>query len=130
MPEFLLEIGVEEMPASWLPGLTEQMRTRFSEIAAREHLAPQAVASYSTPRRLIVTGQIEARQPDREDRVWGPSLKIARDAAGAWTGAATGFAKKSGVSVDQLQQAPKDPAAPSEINLLHVKRIAGREARD
>ena len=33
MPEFLLEIGVEEMPASWLPGLTEQMRQRFTELA-------------------------------------------------------------------------------------------------
>jgi len=130
VPEFLLEIGVEEMPASWLPGLTEQMRQRFAEIAQKEHLAPQSVASYSTPRRLIVTAQMEARQPDREDKVWGPSLKVARDAAGAWTGAATGFAKKNGVSVDQLQQAPKDPAAPSEINLLHLKRTAGRDARE
>jgi glycyl-tRNA synthetase beta chain len=130
VPEFLLEIGVEEMPASWLPGLTEQMRQRFSEIAAREHLDPQAVASYSTPRRLIVTAQVAARQADREDKVWGPSLKVARDATGAWTGAATGFAKKSGVSVDQLQQAPKDPGAPAELNLFHVKRTAGRDARE
>jgi glycyl-tRNA synthetase beta chain len=130
VPEFLLEIGVEEMPASWLPGLTEQLRQRSSEIAAREHLGPQGVASYSTPRRLIVTTQIDARQPDREDKVWGPSLKVARDAAGAWTGAAQGFARKSGVSIDQLQQAPKDPATPAEIHLLHVKRIAGRDARE
>jgi glycyl-tRNA synthetase beta chain len=129
VPEFLLEIGVEEMPASWLPGLTEQMRQRLAEIAQREHLAPQAVASFSTPRRLIVTAQIEARQPDREDEVWGPSLKVARDAAGTWTGAAHGFAKKSGVSIDQLQQAPKDPATPAEIHLLHVKRTTGRDAR-
>ncbi|HEV7500831.1 MAG TPA: glycine--tRNA ligase subunit beta, partial [Vicinamibacteria bacterium] len=120
----------EEIPASWLPGLTEQMRQRFSEIATREYLGPQAVASYSTPRRLIVTAQLETRQADREDKVWGPSLKVARDAAGAWTGAATGFAKKSGVPVDQLLQAPKDPAAPAEIHLFHVKRTAGRDARE
>ncbi|HEU0093605.1 MAG TPA: glycine--tRNA ligase subunit beta [Vicinamibacteria bacterium] len=130
MPEFLFETGVEEMPASWLPGLTEQMRQRFSEIAEREHLAPQSVASFSTPRRLIVTGQIMARQPDREDKVWGPAAKIARDAAGNWTKAAEGFAKKNGVAVDQLQQAPRDPAVPAELNLLHVKRTAGRDARD
>jgi len=130
VPEFLLEIGVEEMPASWLPGLTDQMRQRFAEIAAREHLGPQAVASYSTPRRLIVTGQMEARQPDREDKVWGPAAKIAKDAAGNWTKAAEGFAKKNGVAVDQLQQAARDPAAPAELNLLHVKRTAGRDARD
>ena len=121
---------MEEMPAGWLPGLTEQLRQRFHELAEREHLEPRDMASYSTPRRLVVTGQVLARQSDREDKVWGPSLEVARDGAGAWTNAALGFARKSGVAVDQLQQAPKDPAAPGEINLLHVKRTAGRDARE
>src|SRR4029450_6753460 len=85
--EFLLEIGVEEMPASWLPGLTEQMRQRFSDLAQAALLVPERVQSFSTPRRLVVTGQIVARQADREETVWGPSLKVARDASGAWTGA-------------------------------------------
>src|SRR5687767_10692497 len=107
VPELVLEVGVEEMPASWLPGLTEQLRQRFQELAQREHLGPEGIASYSTPRRLVVTGQIAARQADREDKVWGPSLKVARDASGSWTKAAEGFAKKSGVAVDQLQQAPR-----------------------
>jgi glycyl-tRNA synthetase beta chain len=106
------------------------MRQRFAEIALREHLAPQGVASFSTPRRLIVTAQMEARQPDREDKVWGPAAKIAKDAAGNWTKAAEGFARKNGVAVDQLQQAPRDPAAPAELNLLHVKRTAGRDTRE
>jgi glycyl-tRNA synthetase beta chain len=130
MAEILIEIGVEEMPASWLPGLTEQVRHRFAELAEREHLGPQETASYSTPRRLVVTAQVQARQADREERVWGPSLKVARDAAGAWTGAAHGFAKKSGIAVDQLQQAPKDPSAPADVNLLHLKRTPGRDARE
>jgi glycyl-tRNA synthetase beta chain len=130
VPEYLLELGVEEMPASWLPGLTEQLRQRFHELAEREHLQPQAIASYSTPRRLVVTGQLAARQADREDKVWGPAVKIAKDSAGNWTRAAEGFAKKSGVPVDQLQQAPKDPAAPAELSLLHVRRTAGRDARE
>jgi glycyl-tRNA synthetase beta chain len=130
VPEFLLEIGVEEMPASWLPGLTEQMRQRFAEIAQASLLVPERVQSFSTPRRLGVTGHVAAGQADREETVWGPSLKVARDAAGAWTGAATGFAKKNAVAVDQLQQAPKDPAAPEEVHLLHVKRTAGRDARE
>jgi glycyl-tRNA synthetase beta chain len=128
VPEVLLEIGVEEMPAGWLPGLTEQMRQRFAELALREHLAPEGVASYSTPRRLVVTGQVLARQADREEKVWGPSLKVARDAAGNWTGAAHGFAKKTGVTPDQLQQAPKDPSAPGDLHLLSIKRTTGREA--
>jgi glycyl-tRNA synthetase beta chain len=128
--ELLLEVGVEEMPAGWLPGLTEQLRQRFTELAQREHLCPEAIASYSTPRRLVVTGQVAPRQPDREEDVWGPALRIAKDAAGNWTKAAEGFAKKSGVAVDQLEQAPKDPASPSDLHLLHVKRTAGRDARE
>ena len=41
--------------------------------------------------------------------MWGPSLKAAKDASGAWTGAAQGFAKKNGVAVTELQQGAKDP---------------------
>ena len=59
--------------------------------------------------------------------MWGPSVKVARDAAGAWTGAAQGFAKKSGVRPDDLQQAPKDPAG-GDVYLFHVKKTAGRAA--
>jgi len=125
-----LEIGVEEMPASWLPGLTEQMRQRFAELAQAALLVPERVQSFSTPRRLVVTGQVASRQADREETVWGPSLKVARDASGTWTGAASGFAKKSGASVDQLQQGAKDPAAPNDVYLFFVRKTTGRETRE
>ena len=130
MPEFLLEIGCEELPAAWLPGLTEQLARRLEEAAAGEHLEPAGVRSCSTPRRLIVRADLLGRQPDRDERAWGPSLKVARDAAGAWTGAANGFAKKSGVPVDQLQQGAKDAAAPDELYLFSVRKTAGRPSRD
>ena len=124
MAEFLLEIGVEEMPASWLAGLTEQMRDRFVELARREHLVPEVVEAASTPRRLAVTGHVPPRQPDMEDPVWGPAAKIAKDAAGNWTKAAEGFARKLGISVDQLQFALKG----SEEYAFYVKRIPGRDS--
>ena len=62
--------------------------------------------------------------------MWGPSLKVARDAAGAWTGAAQGFARKSGVRPEDLQQAPKDPAAPDDVYLLALKKTPGRPAAE
>ena len=127
MPELLLEIGFEEMPAPWLPGLAEQMRQRFGELAAAEHLAPSGTRVMATPRRLVLSSTVEARQPDREEKVWGPSLKVARDASGAWTGAAQGFAKKTGVAPDALQHAPKDPAG-GDVYLFHLKKTAGRAA--
>jgi glycyl-tRNA synthetase beta chain len=124
--ELLVEIGFEEMPAPWLPGLAEQMRARFLEAAARESLeAPDALVAY-TPRRLVLRAEVPARQPDREEPVWGPSLKVAKDAAGKWTGAALGFAKKNAVAVEELAEGARDPAKPGERNLLHVRKVAGR----
>jgi len=90
--ELLLEVGFEEMPAPWLPGLAEQLRARLLEAASREFLEARDAAVAYTPRRLVLRADVPLRQPDREEPVWGPSLKVARDAAGKWTGAAHGFA--------------------------------------
>jgi glycyl-tRNA synthetase beta chain len=126
MPEFLLEIGFEEMPAPWLEGLGRQLAQRLAEAASREFLDPKDVLVQWTPRRLVARLDVLARQPDREEPVWGPSLKAAKDASGAWTGAAQGFAKKNGVAVSELRQGAKDPSKPNETFLLHVRKIAGR----
>lgn len=126
MPELLVEIGFEEMPAPWLPGLAEQLRTRFVDAAAREFLEAKDTAAAWTPRRLVLRADLPARQADREEPVWGPALKVAKDASGAWTAAAQGFAKKNGVAVDALLQKPKDETKPGELNLLFVRKVAGR----
>ena len=102
MPEFLFEIGCEELPAAWLSGLTEQLGRRFAEAAGREHLAPSELRALATPRRLVVAARVLERQADREERAWGPALTLARDAAGRWTKAAEGFARKSGTEPEQL----------------------------
>ena len=74
--ELLLEIGCEELPASWLPELTNQV----GEIVAaqlREHrLAPESpVEAFSTPRRLTVRiVRIPERQIDLEELVNGPPV--------------------------------------------------------
>jgi glycyl-tRNA synthetase beta chain len=126
VPELLLEIGFEEMPAPWLEGLAGQLSQKLHEAAAREFLDPKDVLVQWTPRRLVTRLDVLARQPDRDEPVWGPSLKVAKDASGAWTGAAQGFAKKNAVAVTDLQQAAKDRSKPNELSLLFVKKIAGR----
>ncbi len=125
MPEFLLEIGFEEMPAPWLAGLTDQLRERFAEIAARDHLSPAVVEAWATPRRLVLSADLPGRQPDREEMVFGPSLKVARD-AGHWTKAAEGFARKQGATVESLEEAEKG----GERYVAFRKRTAGRDARE
>jgi glycyl-tRNA synthetase beta chain len=126
LAELLVEVGFEEMPAPWLPGLAEQLRRHFVEAAAREFLEAKDAAVAWTPRRLVLHAQLDARQSDREEPVWGPALKVATDASGSWTAAAHGFAKKNGVAVEALQQKPKDASKPAELNLLFVKKFAGR----
>src|SRR5688500_5796537 len=128
MSELLLEIGFEEMPASWLPGVAAQARTLAERLLAEQHLSPSALAVTFTPRRLVIAATVAARQADREERVWGPSLKVARDASGAWTAAAQGFAKKAGAPLDTLERAAKDPRKPDDLALYVVKRTAGQDA--
>ena len=128
--ELLLEVGCEEIPAAWLPDLTRQLAKRFAELSDKERLEPAGVESYSTPRRFVLRAEVVARQSDREEKVWGPSLKVARDPKGAWTGAAQGFARKSGVSPDDLQQGAKDPGSPDDLYLFALKKTAGRPASE
>jgi glycyl-tRNA synthetase beta chain len=130
VPELLIEVGFEEMPAPWLPGLGEQLRARFVEAAGREHVEARDVATFWTPRRLVLGCSAPARQPDREERVFGPSLKVAKDAAGKWTKAAEGFARKSGVAVDELKAEAKEEGKPggpeADLHLVFLKKTAGR----
>src|SRR5437879_5969239 len=109
--ELLLEIGCEELPASWLPDLTNQV----GEIVAaqlREHrLGPESpVETFSTPRRLTVRiVRIPERQLDLEELVNGPPVSAAFKPDGTAAPAAAGFASKQGVEVSALErvQTPK-----------------------
>ena len=51
--ELLIEIGVEELPAAWLPGLTRQMAEKLEARLREMRMTPDvAIESYATPRRL------------------------------------------------------------------------------
>ncbi len=104
--ELLLEIGTEEIPAGWLPGLTAQiglaLETRLKE--ARLSI-DEPVQTYSTPRRLVAhAGRIGERQTDLEELVTGPPVSAAFGADGRLTPAGAGFARKHGVADDQIER--------------------------
>ena len=53
--ELLLEIGTEEIPASWLPGLTAQLGQVLEAKLKEARLATDdPIETFSTPRRLMV----------------------------------------------------------------------------
>src|SRR5260370_3344867 len=105
--EFLWEIGFEEMPGPWLPGLRDELRERFTESGIRDSLEPKEVEVLETPRRLVLHADVLARQVDRQEVVWGPAKKVAKDSKGNWTRATEGFAKKLGITTEELQTAGK-----------------------
>lgn len=128
MPEFLLEIGCEEIPASWLERLSQQFDKSFAKLAGEARLDPQSITVYWTPRRIVLRADVVGRQRDIEERLFGPSLDVARDKNGIWTKAAQGFARKNGVTADELDRGPKDPSRPGEIYLVATKRSRGQPA--
>jgi len=105
MADFLIEIGVEEIPARMIDGAREELARRVGELLQRERLAESpTVHAYSTPRRLAVLTQgVSPSQADVTEQVTGPSLKIAyKD--GAPTRAAEAFARKSGMDLSALEK--------------------------
>src|SRR5688572_18373573 len=109
--ELLIEIGCEELPAGWLPGLTAQLGQHLDARLKELRLTTTApTETYSTPRRLTArVAKLSERQADFEELVTGPPVSAAFKPDGQPTPAAVGFAKKYGVEVDGLerQETPK-----------------------
>jgi glycyl-tRNA synthetase beta chain len=106
MADFLLEIGLEEVPARMIAGAEAELGRRVNELLTRERLLATGakLTTYSTPRRLAVLVEgVLASQADTEEQLTGPSWKVAfKD--GAPTPAAEAFAKKAGVDVKALEK--------------------------
>jgi glycyl-tRNA synthetase beta chain len=106
MAEFLLEIGLEEVPARMIAGAEAELGKRVNDLLTRERLlGPNGkVTTYSTPRRLaVLVEDVMASQADSEEKLTGPSWKVAfKD--GEPTAAAQAFAKKAGVAVEALEK--------------------------
>jgi glycyl-tRNA synthetase beta chain len=109
--ELLLEIGCEELPAGWLPGLTNQLGEVLVSTLQEHRLKPDSPAeTFSTPRRLTVRiVRVPERQTDLEELVNGPPVSAAFTSDGSPTPAAAGFAAKQGVDAAALErvQTPK-----------------------
>lgn len=124
--DLLLEIGVEELPASFvdaaLRALPELAGKRLGEL----RLAHGSLRALGTPRRLaLLVSGLASRQPDLEEEVTGPPVKAAfKD--GAPTKAAEAFAQKLGCAVGDLRRV----ATPKGEYLAGTRREAGRATEE
>ncbi len=124
---FALEIGVEELPAREVARTARDVADRLGRGLAEAGLltGASAVASYATPRRVIVVvTSLEPREPDTEQMVKGPRLASAYDASGAPTRALLGFARSRGIDAADVRTVTVGGVEYAG----HVRAVPGRPA--
>jgi glycyl-tRNA synthetase beta chain len=105
MPNYLLEIGTEELPAGFIPEAQTRLEQLMSEGLKSKNLPFQSMKTMSTPRRLtILVNDLALNQTTTKTKVKGPPVDKCFDGSGAATQAASGFAKRNNLSVDQLDR--------------------------
>jgi glycyl-tRNA synthetase beta chain len=122
MPNYLLEVGTEELPADFVDSAIQQWQERIPKTLAEEFLNPEAIEYYGTPRRLaILIKGLPDRQSDRTEEIKGPPASAAFK-NGQPTKAAEGFVRKQGVDLKDLEIRPTDKGDFVFVN----KKIPGR----
>ena len=103
--DLLWEVGVEEIPARFLPPAIKQMEQLAREAFGEAGLAYDELHTYATPRRLtLAIAGLAEKAADVESEVKGPAKKAAFDADGQPTRALEGFCRGQGVTIDQLME--------------------------
>ncbi len=101
--DLLVEIGTEELPPTSLKELSEAFTSGMLSGLDTAKLSYKEVQSFATPRRLaIVVQSLDEKTPTEDVKIFGPPVKIAFDADGKPTKAAEAFAKKNGISIEEL----------------------------
>ncbi len=102
--DLLFEIGTEEIPASYVPPVLEQLRELATESLTNHRIPFGDVETLGTPRRITLSiKDIKTLQESQETEVVGPPKRIAYDENGEPTKAAIGFAKTQGVDLTALR---------------------------
>ena len=101
--DLLFELGTEELPAGEISAMATALCQGVTDGLTEANLAFTGAHHFSTPRRLTVwVENVAIKGPDSEQQVMGPPVSAAKDDSGAWTKAAEGFARKQGISADDL----------------------------
>ena len=101
--DLLFELGTEELPAGEISVMVAALKKGVTDGLAEHGLPFGPAVHFSTPRRLAVRVEnVAIKAPDTEQHVVGPPLSAAKNDAGEWTKAAEGFARKQGLSTNDL----------------------------
>lgn len=101
--DLLIEIGMEEMPARYIDGASQQLADRLAAWLDEATISYQEIVTYSTPRRLaVMASSVAGCQENRVEEKRGPSLALARNEDGSWSRATEGFVRGQSGSLDDL----------------------------
>ena len=127
MPDFLLEIGCEELPASYIHPALDAFEEGFTAALEAEGLRFDSITSTATPRRLVFFAEgIPDETPERTVETAGPPETVAIDKEGNLTAAAEGFARSQGVAVKDLVTKETDRGR----YIFAVRTVESRPTRD
>ena len=103
MPDFLLEIQTEELPAGYVAPALAALEQAFRSAIDGGRLSVGAIRTTCTPRRLTLhAADLPEAQADHTREARGPAVRIAFDEAGNPTKAGIGFARSQGLEPTQL----------------------------
>lgn len=101
--KYLLEIGVEELPARLVGDALEQLKNNSIKLFNEQRINYEQINVYSTPRRLtLIVEGLEEKQSDLEEKVKGPAEKIAFDDNGNPTKALLGFMRGQKIGLEAI----------------------------
>jgi glycyl-tRNA synthetase beta chain (EC 6.1.1.14) len=101
--DFLLEIGLEEVPARYLDEGARQLADRVTDLFRQNHISFGTVHIFATPRRMaVLVEHVAEKQDDVRLEVRGPSRKVALEPDGRWSKAAIGFTRGQGKTVEDI----------------------------
>jgi glycyl-tRNA synthetase beta chain len=121
----LIEIGVEELPAVPLLKELKNIEKKYADILEKNSLMCE-FEFYYTPRRLVIWhNEFPTSQADSVEEFFGAPMAVAYKDSKA-TPAAEGFARKCGVSLEEIGSAEKDG---KEV-LYYKKDVQGRASSE
>ena len=122
MEKLLFEIGTEEIPAKFMPGILKQLKELATGKMQELRIPFEEIKVYGTPRRMTFIAEgVAETQADSTVEAKGPSVKIAF-VSGSPSKAAIGFARGQGVDVNDLEVRGEYVYA--------VKHLAGQPVAD
>ncbi|MBM7549570.1 glycine--tRNA ligase subunit beta [Peptoniphilus gorbachii] len=103
MNNYLLEVGVEELPSRFVNMAIEQLNEKSKKLLIENEIGFEDVKVYATPRRLsLIIEGLDEKQKDIQKEVKGPSVKIAYDDDKKPTKPLLGFMKSQNITEDDL----------------------------